>query len=627
MFIREIKTTNKKTGDVYIKHVLVESVRANGQPRQRVVMGLGRLDLPRREWKKLAHALECQLSGQISLLEDNDKFIDDLALSLVSNNQLSKKLRVLETAAVPSDNDRFVSIDMNTISTEKTRTFGAELVCQDAWDLLRFDQILRACGFSQAEKAIAKALILGRLISPGSERHTIEWLKKQSALSELPGCDLMNHGKDLFYETGDKLYENKEKLEAFLFDRHQAIFPPSDHTVFLYDLTNTYMEGSSLGNKLAARGHCKSKRADCPLVTLSMIVRNNGTPVASHIYKGNQGEPETMLDMLARLKKLFGYDTPQMVFEKPTIIMDRGIATAANIELLQAEGYQYVVVTREDQTEDYLEEFETARDTFTRIDYLSHKYGPYGDENRVYVKKIEQDDEDICRVLCLSDGKARKENAIISRKDTRYLADVEKLSQSIQKGSIKNLVKIEARLCKVNQRHKAAAKKFDAAIVKNEAGAVQRIEVTAKHTEPDPLSGCYVIESTHKELDAVETWKLYMTQVRVEGAFRAMKSELGMRPVYHQNACRTSAHLFITVLAYHILSATERRLSKHGDKRQWQTLRKVLSTHTRVTVVMKDKEGNIYHHRVTGKPEDTHQDIYRKLGVKDSSKTIISRFK
>jgi transposase len=590
-------------------------------------MGLGHLDLPRREWKKLAHALECQLSGQISLLEDNDKYIEDLALSLVSNNKLSQKLTVLETAAADSDTGNCIPIDLGSISTEKTRSFGAELVCQDAWDLLNFDQVLKDCGFSQTQRAVAKVLIFGRLISPGSERHTIEWFKKRSALSELPGTDVTDMGKDIFYEIGDKLYENKDKIEKSLFRKQQVLFPSNDHTVFLYDFTNTYMEGSCLANELAARRHCKSKRSDCPLITLSLIVKNDGTPVASHIYKGNQSEPETMQDVLSRLQIMFGYDSSQIVLEKPTIIMDRGIATKANIALLQAEGYQYTVVTREDQTEEYLAEFETAKDTFTCIDDLSHKHSAYGDENHVYVKKISHDGGNTCKVLCLSDGKARKENAIAAKKDTRYLSDVEKLSLSIQKGSIKKIDKIEAKLKNTNKRHKIAAEKYNAEIISNEAGKAQRIEVTPKFMEPNPLDGCYVIESTHIELDAVETWKLYMTQVHVESAFRAMKGELGMRPVYHQNEERTSAHLFITVLAYHILSATERRLALHNDTRQWQTLRTVLSTHNRMTVVMKDKDGNIYHHRVSGKPEDVHQEIYRKLGIKDPTKIVSSCFK
>ena len=360
---------------------------------------------------------------------------------------------------------------------------------------------------------------------------------------------------------------------------------------------------------------------------MSLVVRNDRTPVTSHIYKGNQSEPETMQKMLSRLEKMFGYDSPQMVIEKPTIIMDRGIATHDNIVILQEEGYRYIVVTREDQTEEYLAEFETAKDTFTRIEKLSHKYTAYGDENRVYVKKIEQDGEATCKVLCFSEGKSHKENAIAAKRDSRYLADLEKLTKSIQKGSIKKIDKIENRFNNINNRHKTAAAKFNAKIICNDAGRAQHIEVTAKNVTLNPLAGCYVIESTHKELDATETWKLYMTQANVESAFRAMKGELGMRPVYHQNDDRSSTHLFITFLAYHILSATERRLAQLGDTRQWQTIREVLSTHTRSTVVMKDIDGNIYHHRVTGKPEDVHLDIYKRLGIKDTTKTITSRFR
>jgi len=330
---------------------------------------------------------------------------------------------------------------------------------------------------------------------------------------------------------------------------------------------------------------------------------------------------------LNRVDKMFGYDSPQMVIEKPTIIMDRGIATIDNVKLLRQREYQYAIITREDQAGEYLEAFKTARDTFEQVGKLSHKYTAYGDENRVFVNKIAQDGEATCTVLCLSDGKAHKEDAIVSKKDSRYLSDVEGLSKSIQKGKIKNIDKIEAKLINHNKKHKTVAEKYNAAIIKNEDGKALRIEVTPKFSEPNPLSGCYVIETTHTELDAVEIWKLYMTQTHVESSFRAMKSELGMRPIFHQNDDRTSAHLFITVLAYHILSVIERRLAKLNDRRQWQTIREVLSTHTRISVVMKDSDGNIYHHRASAKPEDVHLDIYKKLGVKDPSKPVAYRFK
>jgi len=628
VYIRENKTKNKKTGETYIKHQLVESVRVNGKPSQRLIMNLGRLDLPRLQWKKLAHAIEHQLTGQVSLLDENDKHFEDMALILVSNNELSNKIRMTKEKMDDSQTDdiKYLPIDPGSVFTEKTRSIGPELVCHNTWELLAFDQILKDSGFTKNQRGIAKALIFGRLISPGSERHTIEWYRKRSALSEIPGHEVNRFDKNVFYETSDKLYENKDRLEVALYKKQQSLFPGDAHTVFLYDLTNTYMEGNCLGNKLAKRGHCKSKRTDCPLITLSMIARNDGTPVASHIYKGNQSEPETLTDVLDRLDSMFGYDSPQLPLEKPTLVMDRGIATHDNVARMESRGYPYVVITREDHTDEYLAEFEKARETFTYIDKKKRKLSAYGDENNVYVKKIEMEGSKTCRVLCFSEGKARKETAIAGKKETRFVTEIEGLSQFIQKGRIKNIDKINTRLGKKLERHKTIAERYVITLVKNEAGQAQRIEITRKNKESNPCSGCYIIDSTHKELDEVETWKLYMTLSHIEKSFRSMKDKLGIRPVYHQNDQRTSAHLFITVLAYHILSAIENRLSKQGDTRQWSTLRDVLSTHTRNTVAMRDKDGNTHHYRTTGKPEDVHYDIYKKLGIKDPTITTVSIF-
>jgi transposase len=202
------------------------------------------------------------------------------------------------------------------------------------------------------------------------------------------------------------------------------------------------------------------------------------------------------------------------------------------------------------------------------------------------------------------------------------LAEIEKLNQSIKKGKIKNVTKIEARLSKKAEKYKSASERYNTVLVIDENGKVLRVDATSKYSTPDPLAGCYVIESTHKSLDAVETWKLYMTLSRVENAFRSMKTTLGVRPIYHQKDDRSSAHLFIAVLAYHLLFSIERRLASFNDTRQWNTIRTMLSTHTRNTVVMNDVCGGTHHRRMTGKPEDIHQDIYKKLNVMDPIKTV-----
>ena len=623
LFIREYKTTNKKNGETYIKHRLVESVWTEKGPRQRVIMNLGQLTLARSEWKKLAHALECQLSNQETLLESIDQDVETLALKLISNNRLSESIK---TQSDDTEEPDFKTIDIKSLVTSKSRTLGAELVCQHIWGLLGFDLILKECGFMERERILAKAVIFGRLISPGSERHTIEWFHKRTALPEFPGADISTLGKDKFYEIADMLYDQKDKLEELLFYQERKLFPFTDATIFLYDLTNTYMEGSCLGNNLASYGHCKSKRYDCPLITLSLLVSNDGMPIVSHIYEGNQSEPETMEGMIKRLETLAWGDCGQLTLIKPTVVMDRGIATADNVAYLRSKEYSYVIVRREDETEDYRTLFEAERESFTCIS--GRRRSVYGNDNNVYVKKADIDDEaGICKVLCISDGKAHKEKAITDKKadkkDQALLDAIEGLNRSINKQTIKKLNKIQNRLANIKKKHKAVVKKYSIELIIDK-GKATGISIVGKPVEEqiEKLYGCYVIESTHTELDDTALWKLYMTQSRVESSFRSMKSDLGMRPVYHQNGERSAAHLFITVLGYHMLATIANRLEESLDTREWSTIRDILSTHMRNTIIMKDKEGNVFHVRVCGQPEEDHKDIFVKLDVKNPLKSI-----
>ena len=138
-----------------------------------------------------------------------------------------------------------------------------------------------------------------------------------------------------------------------------------------------------------------------------------------------------------------------------------------------------------------------------------------------------------------------------------------------------------------------------------------------KDEETEPLYGCYVIETSHSELEAMDIWHLYMTLTRVEEAFRSLKSDLGARPVHHQLARRTEAHLFTALLAYHLLICIEYQLAGFGDRRQWQTIRKVLRTHQRTTIIMTDEDDVIHHIRHCGQAEPCHRQIYTKLRVKN----------
>ena len=627
MFIREYKQTNKKSGEIYIKHKLVTSVRTENGPRQRIVMPLGTLTVPRIDWPRLAHALECRITGQESLLKAHDADLERLALKLVSNNDLSKGLEVMRGAMLEEqaalmkkqDRSRYVPIDINSVKMKETRGLGAEVICLRAWEMLGFTDILKRLKFSAMSISLAMVLLFGRMISPGSERHTIEWFRKRSALQELPGVsDLKKCSKDRFYEVADELYDKKERIEDMLFLKEREYFPHSEATIYLYDITNTYFEGSALGNKLAARGHCKSKRYDCPLITLALAVGDDGMPICSQIFKGNQSEPETMKTMMNRLEqRLHGSQIPMF---KPTVAMDRGIATTDNVAWLRDNGYHYIVIRREDDNENYRQQFEERR---TAFELVSSKKGVYGELNNVYIHK-EQVSDDMCRVLCFSEGRERKEKAIANGKGDPFLDDIERFRRSIQKGTIKNPKKIEDKLQRIIGNHKILASKYETTLEITD-GKITGILLKKKTVDEDPLYGCYVIESSHADMSAESIWMLYMTLSRVESAFRSMKETLGMRPVYHQTAERSAAHLFITVLSYHLLATIENLLEQQGEHRTWGTLRDVMSTLMRGTVTMRDDEGATYVIRLSGEPEDEHREILEKLGVRSLPERVVSK--
>jgi len=627
MYIREYKIKNKKTGETYVEHKLVTSVRTEKGPRQRVVMPLGTLKVPRLDWKRLAHALECRITGQQSLLQVHDADLELLALKIVSNNDLSKSLEVLrgvkqeeqETLRKEPDRSRYIPIDLSSVRMKETRGLGAEALCMKVWELLGITDILKKLGFSITSVSLAMVLIFGRMISPGSERHTIEWFRKRSALQEFTGMsNLKKCCKDRYYEVTDDLYARKDQIEDMLYRKEREYFPHTESTVYLYDITNTYLEGHGLNNTLAARGHCKSKRYDCPLITLSMVVGDDGMPICSQIFKGNQSEPETMEGIMERLsQRLHGSQIPMF---RPTVVMDRGIATDDNVKWLRKNGYHYIVIKREDDSEEYRQRYELERDTF---ELVSSKRGVYGEVNNVYILK-EPVSGDMCRILCYSEGKERKEKAIAKKKGNSFFDDIERFRISISKGTIKNTDKIANKLQRIIGKHGRLSSQFETTLETSD-GKIVGISTMKKTVEAEPLYGCYVIESSHADMSAHEIWKLYMTLTRVESAFRSMKETLGMRPVYHQTAERSSAHLFVAVLAYHLLATIENLMTQQGDTRIWGTLRDVMSTLMRGSVTMRDDQGVTYVLRLSGDPEVEHQEIMNRLGIRSLPDTVISK--
>ncbi|OVE82466.1 hypothetical protein BVY04_00905, partial [bacterium M21] len=279
---------------------------------------------------------------------------------------------------------------------------------------------------------------------------------------------------------------------------------------------------------LALRGKSKGKRQQNPLVSLALIVDQDGFPVRSKVHKGNVGEPATLEEILKDCGLLEQSDE----LFRPAIAMDRGIATKANIELLQENGFPYTVVERADRRHQYADEFIGLKD----FESIEDSKGQV-----IHLKKMGD------HVLCTSEARKNKENAMALRWIHRAEVDLQKLQNSIQRGTFKQTSVIEQRLATIRKRYIG----FDWAFDSRFLSKAKSLAYTICHIAEDEtnLHGCYVIEFSKIEGDAEAIWRTYTTLTQVEAAFRSMKTDLGTRPVFHQGAERTEAHLFLSILA------------------------------------------------------------------------------
>ena len=625
MFIRESKTKNKKTGKVYIKHSLIESVRTERGPRQRVVMTLGLLSLDRSLWKSLAFALESYLNGEqevehLDMFSLPQELVEAIAFQRAAINSKHKSAAAVKNTSEEDKKPAKViqKIDVNSINAVENRSLGPELVAHNTWELLGFENILRDCGFNDKEIALAASVIWGRLINPGSDLATWRWLREKSSMSDFFKADISRVHKDKVYGIADKLLKHKDTLESKLYQRQSDLFSKGD-TVFLFDLTNFCFEGNTESNDLAHRGKSKEKRCQNTLVSLALIVDEHGFPVRSKVFEGNISEPKTLEEVLKECGLLGKAAKGELPF-LPVLAMDRGIATKDNIDFVREKGFPFTVIERADKTKEFRKEF-LSLEGFTQIKDTKGQ--------TIHLKKIGS------KVLCMSEARAEKEQAMLDKKVKKASTKLNALVRSVAKWH-KSEAASESSSAKTSSKPKkksqTVSEKFHEALGKikksctsfdklftyqfdENEGVLAYQVVDDKDTAK--LCGAYVIEYDKVDGSEEDIWRLYMTLNNVENAFRSMKSDLGTRPVYHHGAERTKAHLFLSILAYHMLRNIEYRYAEHGDAKRWSSLKEMLATHQRTRLTWADSDGQKWFKHHSAIPEIKHSDIYFKLNVKN----------
>ena len=592
MFIKEIVKRNSTSDKTFIYHRLMEAVRTPRGPRQRIILNLGRLDIPREDWKTLANRIEEILSGQVSFLSPAPN-IESLA------QHYAGMLRQKEMRSIPTPQEAdWEKIDLNSLSQGEFRTIGGEAVAYDAFNRLGVPEILAQLGFKEERIHQAALLIIGRLLQPSSERETAMWGKELSALDELLGADFEHLSNNALYRISDELVKHRDDIENLLAQRERETLGLGEK-IILYDLTNTYLTGRAHESSRSHRGHSKEKRDDRPLLTLALVLDEEGFPKKSQVLAGNASEPDSIKGFLEAYKSGLSRRLP-LFKELPTVVIDAGVGTQDNLRLIREEGFQYITVSRSRPTEAPSEELVMIREE---------------KDSTIKAKRLDRDEEVI--LYCESSARARKEESIKTRFQKRFEEGLEAIGSSLtKKGGHKSYGRVMERIGRLRERYPTIAR-FYKVDVQEEKGRVTRMgwSVDREKELETRFSGSYYIRSSRTDLDEKELWTLYMMLGQIEESFRCLKSELGLRPVFHRKDSRQEGHLFVSVLAYHLMATVQRDLRSKGLSHRWSTLRTRLSTHMRATASVTNEKGERIHLRQTGDPEPFHLEVYHALGL------------
>lgn len=616
MFIRKTKTKTLDDGEAYYTYRLVESVREGQQVKQRTLLNLGKdFAIEPEHWPLLTARIEQLLQDAQAQQTEMFALTDEIGVMLETAAQRYSRLLVHKMAqpvdpiAPATDYHR---VDITRVDASEARSIGAETLALHAVDQLQLTQKLTALGFNGVDRAAALGSIIGRMVSPGSELHTHEWLQSCTALGECLDHDFGSTSLSRLYRVSDQLLKHQAALESFLADQEQSLFDLNRRLV-LYDLTNTYFEGQCAGNPKAPFGRSKEKRSDCPLVTLGLVLDGDGFPLGSQVFPGNASEPATLKTMLDGLQGQNPLAMPNRV-----IILDAGIVSADTIAWLVKHDYQYIVVSRERQSQDPREQGNALliRDS---------------DRSQVRVYRDIDPDSGEIRLYCHSEQKAQKEQAIRNRFHERLEAALARLQAGLkQKGTVKNYVKVLQRIGRLREKNSRVAQDYQIEVTpdaEHKNAVAISWQRQAPSAEKDRQCGVYCLRSNMPDWSEEQLWTTYVMLTEIEATFRSLKTELGLRPVYHQKEERVTGHLFITLLAYHLVHTLRHQLKLQGIHLSWDSIRSLMSTQQRVTLILPTDEQKIIYLRTTTLAEVQQQQIYAALGIKPDPlgkrKTII----
>lgn len=440
----------------------------------------------------------------------------------------------------------WVEIDVNRVRVEHVVDFGGPWLGLALMHCLGLDQFFLehvAGGREEIPWAIiTEVLVLCRLCHPSSELHIAEHFFEQTALADLLGIPSDKINEDRLYRALDQVLPYKEALEQHLKERVGSLFK-LEYDLFLYDVTSTYFEGEARINPLAQRGYSRDHRGDCKQICIGLVVSREGFPLGYELFAGNRTDVTTVEQIIELMEGRYGKANRIWV-------MDRGMMSEENMGLLTKEGRRYILGTQRGQLKKY--EGELLKTDWQEV------------QSGLEVKRVDSPDGKEVFILCRSRDRAEKEKAIHDRFEQRIEEALIRMAQSCEKRRYQVNV-IERRMGRLLERNSRAAGLFDVRVEKGETGEAKIIWTKREEWRQwSRLSeGCYMLRSNIRDWTPEELWKAYIQLTEAEEAFRIHKSDLSIRPIWHQKEERVRAHILVCFLAY-VLWKTLGRLCRQA---------------------------------------------------------------
>lgn len=596
MYIKAIRKYCQAEKATHTYFRLSESYRdQNGYPRQRMVLGLGRLpELPDFDQKIIfLERLNELIKGKPTLFSaDQDEKIEQLAQHYYQ--ELRKKKKIDRVSDVAKD---FDTVNLGTLKNKNIREVGAESICYQALQQLKIESYLKNRGWDEEQICLAATHIISRAVYPASEYKTVSWIKENSEVCELTGCDMDKITKDKLYEISKKLYEEKSGLESHLSKCTNDLFNLEDK-IILYDLTNTYFEGRMKDSKIAKFGRSKEKRSDAKLIVLAVIINTEGFLKYSDIFEGSTSDCSTLKTVINKLNGKAGYSN-----QKPIIVMDAGIATEANIQYLKEEKYDYVCVSRSN-----LRQYKADTDR-RPVQIYDKKNQPI----ELLSVIVENDADNYLWVK--SEAKALKENSMYNQFAQRFEEGLCGIQNGIgSKGGTKKTDKVWERIGRLKEKYASVHQHYEITVQDNGKGTATGLVFEKKSESPmEGKAGIYFLRTSLNGKEEKTLWLIYNVLREIESTFRTLKTDLDLRPIYHKTDSASMAHLHLGLLAYWIVSTVRYQLKLHKINHSWSEIVRIMNTQKSVTTTVENIKGETIQIRQCSEPTEQVKNICSRL--------------